>query len=242
MNLILLHPGDYIAHNLVRLTDYRYRYVRDIHRSQIGDSLTVGNLSGMMGKAIVQELDESALVLEVDCTSAPPPPLPLILILALPRPKVLKRVLLTATTLGIKQIVVCNSWRVDKSYWSSPALSTAEVTAQMITGLEQSKDTLLPEVLFRNKFKPFVEDELAQLVADSCAFVAHPSAELPCPQPLLAAANNAGKKSIAVAIGPEGGFIQYEVDKLRSVGFTPISFGERILRVETALSWLAGHL
>lgn len=242
MNLILLYPDDYISDDCVHLTDYRQRYVRDIHRPQIGDTLKVGNMSGMMGVATVLELDDSTLILSVACTSPPPPPLPVTLILALPRPKVLKRVLLTATTLGIKQIIVCNSWRVDKSYWSSPALSCEEVKQQLITGLEQARDTLLPEVLLRNRFKPFVEDELGQLIADSCAFVAHPAAEQLCPQSLLAMARVQSKQRITVAIGPEGGFIQYEIDKLRSVGFVPISFGDRILRVETALSWLAGHV
>lgn len=242
MNLILLHPEDYISSDRVRLTDYRHHYVRTIHRPQIGDTLKVGNVSGMMGRATVVELNQSALILSVACDKEPPAPLPFRLILALPRPKVLKRVLLTATTLGIKQIIVCNSWRVDKSYWSSPALSADEMIQPLITGLEQAKDTMLPEVLLRDRFKPFVEDELPALIRDSWACVAHPGAEQLCPQSFVAAALEQGRKHVTVAIGPEGGFIPYEVDKLTSAGFIPIRFGDRILRVETALSWLAGHM
>lgn len=41
-------------------------------------------------------------------------------------------------------------------------------------------------------------------------------------------------KSIAVFIGPEGGFSQSEVDKAVSEGITPVTLGPRILRTETA--------
>ena len=58
----------------------------------------------------------------------------------------------------------------------------------------------------------------------------------------------AGKKgsSIAVAIGPEGGFSKEEVERARAEGFLPVSLGKRILRTETAaiavLSLLMMHL
>ena len=52
--------------------------------------------------------------------------------------------------------------------------------------------------------------------------------------------------SIAVAIGPEGGFSKEEVERARAEGFLPVSLGKRILRTETAaiavLSLLMMHL
>ena len=52
---------------------------------------------------------------------------------------------------------------------------------------------------------------------------------------------NAGM-SVAVLIGPEGGFEEEEVTIAREAGFTPISLGKRILRTETAgmtvMAWL----
>lgn len=41
-------------------------------------------------------------------------------------------------------------------------------------------------------------------------------------------------QSIALLIGPEGGFSQAEVEQAQAVGFLPVSLGPRILRTETA--------
>lgn len=41
-------------------------------------------------------------------------------------------------------------------------------------------------------------------------------------------------KPLALAVGPEGGFSEEEVELLQEKGFTPVSLGRRILRAETA--------
>lgn len=41
-------------------------------------------------------------------------------------------------------------------------------------------------------------------------------------------------KSLALAVGPEGGFAEEEVEFLQEKGFTPVFLGWRILRAETA--------
>lgn len=53
-------------------------------------------------------------------------------------------------------------------------------------------------------------------------------------------------ESVAVFIGPEGGFEESEVAEALAAGIEPITMGKRILRTETAgltvLSWLMYHL
>ncbi len=41
-------------------------------------------------------------------------------------------------------------------------------------GLEQSCETVVPEVIIKKQFKPFLEDEIGSVVKDSIALMAHP--------------------------------------------------------------------
>ncbi len=212
----------------------RLKHVTEVHRAQAGDELCVGVLGGRIGIGRVTQLDPAVLEMEVRLDQAPPPKLSLSLILALPRPKVLKRVLRAASAMGVKRIILLNSFRVEKSFWQSPVLSDEEIREQLIIGLEQGKDTILPEVLLRPLFKPFVEDELPGLIKGALSLVAHPAASAPCPRDI--------KEPAVLAIGPEGGFIPYEIEKFISCGFMPVQIGERILSVETAVPALVAKL
>jgi 16S rRNA (uracil1498-N3)-methyltransferase len=234
MNLILLFTSDFVAPSRVRLTGRRLAHVTDVHRAAVGDVLTVGVAGGLIGSGEVTRLDREALELSVMLAHDPPPPIELTLVLALPRPKVLNRVIAGATSLGVKRIFLINAWRVEKSYWKSPRLSDDNLLAQRILGLEQARDTILPSIETRRLFRPFVEDELPAIAHDSLALVAHPHAASECPRHVA--------QPVTLAIGPEGGFIEQEIASLERAGFAPVTIGERILRVETAVASIIGRL
>jgi 16S rRNA (uracil1498-N3)-methyltransferase len=235
MNLVLLFEADLVeGSQRVRLTGRRLEHMVRVHRVRIGESLRVGLLGGRAGTGVITALHGDALEMDVSLDREPPRPLPVTLLLALPRPKSLKRVLQAATAMGVKRLVFLNTFRVEKSFWKSPALSAGALREQMILGLEQARDTILPEVSLRPRFKPFVEDELPALAADSRKLLAHPPALQPCPRAL--------GESVTLAVGPEGGFIPYEVEMFRAHGFEPVSLGDRSLRVEHAVPALLGRL
>jgi RsmE family RNA methyltransferase len=235
MNLILLFKDDFIGDaDRARLEGRRLKHVLAVHRASVGDELRVGVLDDRIGIGKVTYLDGSLLELEVHLDHMPPPKLPLTLILALPRPKVLRRVLRSVSSLGVKQIYLVNSFRIEKSFWQTPFLNEEAVNEQLVLGLEQARDTVLPVVLQRPLFKPFVEDELPGLVKGTLSLVAHPVSAEACPR-------NVGRP-VTLAIGPEGGFIPYEIEKLVAAGFLPVHAGERIMSVETAVPALIARL
>ena len=233
MNLILLFAEDFVAPDRAQLRGRRLTHVTGVHRAAVGDSLVVGLAGGRIGAGVVTRLDD-VLELQVTLDRDPPPPLPLTLVLALPRPKVLNRVIASATSLGVKRIFLINAWRVEKSYWKSPRLSEENLQLQCVLGLEQARDTVLPAIETRRLFRPFVEDELPAIAGESLSLVAHPIATSPCPRAVT--------RSVTLAIGPEGGFIEQEIESLRRIGFEPVSLGDRVLRVETAVAALIARL
>jgi RsmE family RNA methyltransferase len=234
MNLILLYDDDFTGPSQVTLSGRRLQHVQDVHRAAVGDCLRVGQLGGLTGEGRVRALTQDKLELEVCFDQPPPAPLPITLLLALPRPKMLKRVLQAVTSLGVKQIYLINSYRVEKSFWGSPLLQPENLQEHLLLGLEQACDTILPQVYLKQRFKPFVEDELMSIASGTQAIVAHPFAAADCP--------GGSCLPVTLAIGPEGGFIPYEVEKLQECGFTSISLGPRILRVETAVPVLLSRL
>jgi RsmE family RNA methyltransferase len=146
----------------------------------------------------------------------------------------LRRILRSAAETGVREVHLINSFRVEKSFWQSPAVQPAALTETLLLGLEQGGDTLLPEVCCHRRFKPFVEDRLPGILAGQTSLLAQPGNHPPCPRGL--------RGDTVLVIGPEGGFIPYEVDKLQQAGCEPVSLGPRILRVETAIAFAMGRL
>ena len=239
MNLLLLHDEDFLPDGTARLTGRRLLHAREVLRAAAGDQLRVGRLGGLTGSGEVLRLDESELVLRVALTE-PPPPRPLVeLLLAMPRPKALRRVLPAVASLGVDRIVLLNAARVEKSYFGSGVLEPGEVHRLLLEGLAQARDTRLPEVLLRDRFRPFVEDELDGLFPGTVRLVAHPA---PGAAGAARLKTPSQRGRTVLAIGPEGGWVPFELELLEAQGFSRFSLGPRPLRVEVAIPCALGAL
>ncbi|MCP5004801.1 MAG: 16S rRNA (uracil(1498)-N(3))-methyltransferase [Planctomycetes bacterium] len=235
MNLILLSHDDFVdGASRVHIRDFRQKHILHVNAPSAGDELRVGLLGGNVGKGTITYIDEELVEMEVVLNQKPPEPLSITLVLAMMRPRIFKRVLAHVSALGIKKIVLINSYRVEKSFWKSPVLAMDNLNRYLTKGLAQGQDTIVPEVLIRSLFKPFVEDELPGIANGTLPLVAHPYASKPCP-------HNVGTP-VTLAVGPEGGFIEYEVKKLIDCGFTAVHLGARTLTVEVAVSGLVSRL
>lgn len=234
MNQLLLENDDFVSGDIAEISGRRYEHIVHILKLSVGSEIKTGLINGPTGVGIVLRKDSQKLRLRVELLTDSEPTLPVTLLLALPRPKMLKRILQTCTSLGISRLYLINSYRVEKSYWQSPLLRPSAIGEQLRLGLEQAGTTALPAVDLRSRFKPFVEDELAAIAGTSLRLVAHPHDSQPAPVSL--------NRSSTLAIGPEGGFIPYEIASLVEQGFTPVSLGRRILKVDTAITALLSRL
>jgi RsmE family RNA methyltransferase len=221
--------------------DRRYTHLKKVLGCSPGDVLVVGEVGGRIGRAVVEQLSPDGATLGlVAFDRSPPEPAPIRLVLALPRPPMLRRLLQAVTSMGVKDIVLLGTRRVEKSFWQSSVLDAEAIERHLRLGLEQAVDTVEPRVVLRRQFRPFVEDELAARARNETVLVADPSygADNLATHTVTAA----GPSTRTLVVGPEGGFVPFELDLLAAAGAQGVGLGERILRVETAVLVLLAKL
>ena len=234
MNIVLLEPDQIVNNDVWQIDNPRQlQHLRQHLELNVGDSLKVGIRQELRYLTEVLEISEQRIMVRPIQADTVPEKLPVHLILALPRPKVLRRIIMDAVTIGVERISLIHSYRVDKSYWQTPFLQ--QLDDYVTLGLEQAGDTIAPEIQLYKRFKPFVEDVLPTWInAERPAYVAHPYAEQHMPYAI--------QHGCSLIIGPEGGFIPYEIELLKKNGCQAMSIGNRILRTETAVSNILGRL
>lgn len=229
MNLILLNSDDHwIDAQRVRLSDRRAEHIRKVLRSQQGDTLRLGMLGGQRGTGRIEAIDAQAVLITVQLVDPPPARHRFDLVLALPRPKMLRRILRTVAEFGVGSLHLVQTARVDKSYWQSPLLADAKVDEALRMGLERSRDTIIPQVHRHRLFRPFIEDRLPEIGQGRPCWIAHQDADVG-----LSAV--AGQPAV-VMIGPEGGFVPFELTLAEQMGAQKVHLGGRILSVDTAVT------
>jgi 16S rRNA (uracil1498-N3)-methyltransferase len=228
VNLLLVDPAELAGDATCTLRDRRAQHLRSVLGAEVGSHVRAGVIGGGTGSAELLADDGAAITLRLALTEPAPAPLPIELVLAIPRPKVATRVVEAAAAFGVLRIELTNAWRVDKSYLRSPRLAPEALALAARLGAEQGATTHLPAITVHHRLMALLD-----------ARIAHPGAppieaavmEPPGPQALL-----------ALAIGPEGGWIAREVDTFIARGFSPVSLGAPILRVETAVAAALGQL
>jgi 16S rRNA (uracil1498-N3)-methyltransferase len=239
MNLLLFEPEE-LRDSLLRLdaADRRARHITGVLGLGAGDRLRIGMINGKMGTGRIRSSDRGMFVIEVELAS-PPPVLPgIVLILALPRPIMLRRILKQATVLGVRSFHLIRSQRVQKSYFQTNLLRPEEMRGVLLQGLEQAVDTRIPEIRVHPQFKPFIEEVVPAIGVDS-RLLAHPGAKRNLAG--LFAGNRTGM-NFAVAVGPEGGWNDFELQCFLDRGFAGFSMGPLILHVDTAVVVLLSQL
>jgi len=239
MNLLLLEDADFDSTaepgRRLAIGGERLEHVRKVLRAQVGDTLEVGRLGGGIGRGRIVEVNRERVVLELGpLDREPPAPLPVTLVLALPRPKFVGRILQAVAAMGVKRILLVHTARVEKSYWSSSVLKPASLRRHLMLGLAQARDTALPEIECLSGPRDLTESLLALVRDHDQVLVADAVGAEPCPLGVD------GPK--ALLVGPEGGFLDGELDAFGEAGARTVSLGPRALRVEHAVVALLSRL
>lgn len=239
MNLILLFDQDKIDNNRYRLDDFRAVHIINILRLKENDQLKVGFVNGTRHSATIIASDKKTVTLELEqkipenfSRSQTD------LIVALPRPQILKKVLFVCGMMNVNRLHLIRSARVEKSYYQSPLLTEDNLHKNLYEGMMQGENINLCEITLHTRFKNFFEDYLSdnyndhylKLCADNRAinsldkFVKSPESRM------------------LIAIGPEGGWVDFEIELIQSLGFDLFTLGAYNLRVEFAVNAVMSQL
>jgi RsmE family RNA methyltransferase len=234
VNLLLIDPAELDGGAAV-LTGRRAAAVREVLRATVGARLRAGVVRGPVGTAEVTAITDDAVTVRFEASSPPSVPVAIDLVLAVPRPKVLRRVLQTAASAGVRRIDLVNAWRVDKSYLGSARLDAAAIDEDLRLGAEQGETTWLPDVRVHDRFMGWLDQAAPPAARKLCA---HARGGVP----LEVALPPGAQDDVALAIGPEGGWIDRELDTFAARGWAIVSLGSAILRVEAALASALGQI
>ncbi len=239
MNSLIILAGECVGNNEAILSGDRARYAFETHELRGGVACRVAVLGGMRGEGIVLEATRERVVLALTLSLPARERTPVDLIVGAPRPQTVKKVIQAAVMLGLRSVHFLRSELGERSYLQSRSLSEAGLLEEGAKGLEQVWDSELPQIEVHRSFSYFMRNKLPLLAenGDVACFLADPSGRA------LSAADKAHVCSAQViAIGPESGWSEGEVELFRHSGFSVVGLGERVVRVEVAVVFLLGQL
>ncbi len=239
MNSLIIFPEELKSPVEAVLTGERTLHAVDEHELTVGLTIRAALFGGNRGSATVLECSSKEVRLAVQFTEVPLPRCNQTWIVALSRPQTIKKIVQAAATLGIQALHIVRAAQSVKSYAQSPVLTQEGLRAEVLKGLEQSGDSVAPEISVHALFRPFIEDCLPGLLNDlrnPLCFLAHTRSISSLCGPVQ------GDQNCVLAIGPESGWSEHEAEQFGLLGFRVISLGARCMRVDTAAIYLSGQL
>jgi RsmE family RNA methyltransferase len=230
VNLILLTSDELKAGTEATISDDRARHLLRVLHAAPGQRVRVGIIDGPKGEATVVRVEQDTVTLACAFAGGPPERPPVDLLLALPRPKVMRRLFAQLAAIGIGRIMLTNAARVERNYFDTHVLAPEHYRPLLVEGLQQAQDTRVPLVTVHRQLKVLIEDELDALCTAALRLIADPDAGMR----VEARLSGSARQRVLLAVGPEGGWNDFERNLLAAHGFLPIAVGPRTLRTDTA--------
>ncbi len=229
MNLILFDPAELHSDGSVEAVGHQARHLTHVLRVQPNQQVRIGLIDGPMGLGTVKGITDGRVVLQCTFDKETPDRPVVDLLLALPRPKVMRRLWAQLAALGVGQVILTNAEKVERDYFDTHLLRPEGYRPLLLEGLQQARDTRVPVVSVHKQFRKLIESDLDALFPAGRRIVAHPGAEAS-----ISSALGRTPDRVLLAVGPEGGWNDFELSLLDAHGFTPVTMGPRTLTTTTA--------
>lgn len=230
MNLILLEAREAGADGMARVEGARGRHIREVLKAGVGAMVRIGLVDGPKGTGTVEGFEGTDGVRLRCAWEAAAPERPRTdLWLAMPRPKVMRRLWAELAAVGVGRIWILRARKTERCYFDTHVLEAGTVRAGLLEGLQQAKDTRLPEVrVCLGRLDEWLDSGAGEVEGYARRWVAEPGTGR-VPWEAMATPGRT-----VLAIGPEGGWTANELGLLKARGFKGLALGDRVLRSDTA--------
>lgn len=203
------------------------RHLAVVRRALFGDRITVSDGCGRVAEVFIDLVDPTQVAGHVVKKWSVPRPAPtLTVIQAVTKGAKLELIVQKLVEIGVDRICVVTSDRSIVRLKRDRRDKAAERLASIgLEAAKQSHRAWLPQVIGPDGF----ERAIAEMSTTEVSIVAQPNADHPMAEVLGEPAG-----SVAVAVGPEGGWSDEELRRLTDAGAKAFSMGDQILRAETA--------
>lgn len=221
--------ADFEPGHELTLTGSEAHHAVTVSRVRIGERLLVGNGRGVHAQTEVVSTDKGSCVCRVQAVTRAAPATPaFILVQALAKGDRAEQAIEAATELGVDRIMPYQAAR-SVARWEGEKREKGRARWQKIVreAAKQSLRFRVPEVT--GILSPA---ELREFAAGQAVILLDPDAD----QPLSALDEHdfPDAASLAIIVGPEGGFDDSERTALIAAGASPRRLGETVLRTSTA--------
>lgn len=217
--------ADEVINNRAALTGPHAEHLSRVLRAQVGQEFDIAT-GDAVRRGRIASISDTRVEFELgEAVSAPSLP-DLTLLLAIFRFDRMEWAIEKATELGVKRIIPVVARRTDAHLASAAHKRLDRWQRLAHQASEQSRRPAVPEIAV-----PTNVDAVAQTPGSNRILLAESETQ----QTLLdRLASHPPEASLALAIGPEGGWTPQEITAFTSAGFLPASLGPTILRAETA--------
>lgn len=224
---------DQTGDSKIKITGSDVNHIKNVLRMKPGENIIVCNGQGKDFYCIITEISDDVVLTEVVKVSVTDTELDgkIYLFQGIPKKDKMEFIIQKAVELGIYEIIPVMTKRTvvkleDKKKeqkrierWQAIATSAAK----------QSNRGIIPKV--RNIM--YFEEALNLALNMDCKMIPYENAkDITKTRDIIQ--NTPKANSIAIFIGPEGGFEEEEIKRAAETGFLPLTLGRRILRTETA--------
>lgn len=236
---------DQIQGKQVYITGKDVNHIKNVLRMRIGEEVSVGNgIDGKEYRCAIDSFEEESVVCKLLFVKEDGVELPVKVTLfqGLPKADKMELIIQKAVELGVYEIVPVATKRcVVKLDAKKEASKIARWQAIAEAAAKQSKRAVVPRirpVMTMNEAIQAVKQMEHRIIPYELAEGMSKTKEIF--QSFIPG------NSVAVFIGPEGGFEEKEIEAAAAAGVEPVSLGKRILRTETAgftvLAWIMYEL